>query len=127
MEFPVLLENHANYRFDFEHEGEILVVFEIPEKYYATVAKFMDGKYSKFSDDVKTIIKNRAGLRWNVPLEGGKTVCAKELLALDKDKALRDKLEEQLQVRIPNDAELMSVPNEDQVIFKLGLYHAQSH
>lgn len=126
-EFPLSLENHANYKFDFEHEGAILVVFEMPVQYLPTVIKFMEGKYSKFSDEVKSIIKKKSGLRWNVPLEGGKTVSAKELLALDRDRVLREKLEEQLNIHIPIDAELMSSPYEEQVIFKLGLYAQQSH
>lgn len=126
-DFPVNLEQHPNYKFDFENEEGVMAVFEIPAKYHPTVVKFRDGKYSHFSDEVKSIIKKKSGLRWNVPIEGGKTVSAKELLALDKDRVLKEKLERDLRVRIDDDAELISAPTDRFMneFYDLGFYHAQ--
>lgn len=112
--------NHTNFRFDFTRDNNTFYVFELPEKYQGVVKTFREGKYSRFPDDVKALIKKKSGLSWRVPVSGGGVKTAKELLALDKDKELKEHLERSLAVKLPNDAELISIPSEDN-FFKLNL------
>lgn len=113
-----VIKANPAYRFDFMQEDHTFVAFEIPQNFRPTVALFREGKYSLFSDDVKSIIRKKSGLMWRVPKANGKTMTARELLVLDKDKALKKVLEEELSnigspVKIGDDAELGSIPGEE--------------
>jgi hypothetical protein len=123
-EFPVQLEQHTCYKFDLVNEFGTMIVFEIPSDYNTTVKQFIDGKFSHFSPEVKDIIRKKSGLRWRIPIAGGGVISAKELLALDRDDALRRSMEEQLAVKLSPEAELMSIPDETNY-YNLGLRQVQ--
>lgn len=110
------ISKHPNFRFTFEKDSHIWIVYEIPEQFYATVEKFREGKFSKFDEPIKAVIKQKSGLKWRVPKAEKTFVSAFELLALDKDEDLRGKLEDELNVKISADAELMSIPSESNYI-----------
>lgn len=105
-------EQHPNYVLDL-FSGTTLIVFSIPAEHMPTIIKFREGKYSQFSLQAKELIKKKSGLNYKVPTGGGKVRSARELLALDKDKDLKKLIEEELVVKLSNDAELVSIPDEN--------------
>lgn len=104
---------HRSYRFCFSKEGHTYYVFEIDPKHKETVRYFREGKYSRFPEEAKSQIKRKSGLSYRIPTGTGGVKSAKELLALDKDKKLKEKLEQDLAVKLPADAELVSIPDEE--------------
>jgi hypothetical protein len=114
-----IIKANPYYRFDFPKDDHQFVAFEIPETYKPTVKLFREGKYSLFPLEVKNIIKKKSGLMHRVPKANGKTITARELLVLDKDKILREVLEKELGLNevgntpISPDAELGSIPGEE--------------
>lgn len=119
------VQQHPRFRFDFKEGSRSLAVFEMPEQYGETIRMFVDGKYSKFPEESKNIIRKRSGLRYNVPQPDGSRTSARELLALDKSDVLRRALERELSnpgspVVIDHDAELMDIPGERE-FFKLNV------
>lgn len=108
-----LVANNPAFRFKFDNEGKNYSVFEIPSFYLGDVLKFKEGKYSQFSNPTKEQIRKKSGLNYKVPLAGGGMRSARELLALDKDPELRKAMESELAVKIHVDAELASIPGDD--------------
>lgn len=108
-----LITNNPAFRFKFDSEGKYYSVFEIPQFYLQDVLKFKEGKYSLFSNATKEQIRKKSGLNYKVPLTGGGMRSARELLVLDKDPELRKAMENELAVKIHVDAELASIPGED--------------
>lgn len=104
---------HPLFRFNFDKAGHTYYVFELPGKHRETVRKFREGKYSQFPEDAKNQIKKKSGLSYRIPTSTGKLKSAKELLALDKDRNLKEKMEQDLAVKIDDDAELMDIPGGD--------------
>lgn len=108
-----LVSNHANYRFGYTKDEFNYAVFEVPEFYKPDVEKFRQGKYSQFSEQAKALIRKKSGLKYRIPKLGGYVETDKKLMALDKDPLLRSDLEERLGVKIDEEAELASIPGED--------------
>jgi hypothetical protein len=104
-------EKHSAYVADWEEEN-LMVVFEIPEKYRRDAEKFREGKYSQFSQGAKELIRRGSGLKYREPAGKGQYRTARELLAFEKDETLRKTLESELAVKISKDAELMDIPHE---------------
>lgn len=115
-----LIANHANYRFAYPKEGHNFVVFELPSSFKKDVQRFREGKYSEFSEDAKKLIRKKSGLKYKVPVVGGKVETDIALLALDKDQELREYLEKKLGVKLAESAELASIPGEENFL-ELGL------
>lgn len=109
----LVISNHANFKFEFKREEKHLAVFEVPIYYKEDVIKFKEGKYSKLSDSAKTLIRKKSGLTYKVPIPGGGFKSALELLALDKDKELKLYWEKRIGEKLPEEAELQSIPGED--------------
>lgn len=108
-----LITNHTNYKLNFDRDNSYFAVFEIPQYYKEDVRKFKEGKYSKFTDSAKNLIRKKSGLPYKVPKVGGRYESALELLVLDRAEELRKHLEDKLAVKISNEAELGSIPGED--------------
>lgn len=108
------------YKFNFEKDGTIYAVFKLPPELKKTVELFREGKYSKFPDAVKNQIRKKSGLRYKVAQPDGSFRSARELLALDRDKELKKAIEKELEVKLSDDAELISVPMEHD-FFELNL------
>lgn len=111
--YTIIITNHANYKFNFTKDGSYFAVFEVPVFYKTDVKRFREGKYSQFTDSAKNLIRKKSGLTYKSPVLGGGFKTALELLALDKAEELRDHWEQVLKVRIDKDAELMSIPGND--------------
>ncbi len=110
--YSTIITNHANFKFNIEKEGRHYAVFEVPVFYQSEVPKFREGKYSTFSVQAKELIKKKSGLKYKSPTFSGKFETSLELLALDKDKELKTYWEKKLNVKLDEDAELMSIPDE---------------
>lgn len=111
--FTLVITCHANFKFSMENNGIYTAVFSIPTFYKKDVEKFKVGKYSQFSNSAKDLIRKKSGLKYKVPIQGGGYRSAMELLALDKDKELKKYWEGLLNVELSDDAELASIPGED--------------
>lgn len=108
---------HQHYKTDYyNNQGILTIVFSLPPQFKATAAKFKEGKYSQFSNEVKQLIKAKSGLKWQVPNGRGQYISAKKLLALDRDPDLRKEWERDLGVTISPDAELISIPSDNEFI-----------
>lgn len=115
------------YKFNFMKDGSVQAVFQLPPEFKKTLELFREGKYSQFSEAVKNQIRKRSGLRYKVAQPDGSFRSARELLALDKDKELKKAIERELSnpgspVKLSDDAELTSIPDEDN-FFVLNLSH----
>lgn len=108
-----VIKANPSYRFEFVRDEFVHAAFEIPISFKSVVKLFREGRYSQFSDEVKNIIRKRSGLMYKVPSANGKSITARELLVLDKDKALKKVMESELLVKIDEDAELGSIPGDD--------------
>lgn len=106
-------EEHSLYVTDFVTDFKVVVVFTVPQEFADTISKFKAGKYSQFSQQVKQTIIDKSGLLWKMKTPTGKFISARELLALDRAEELREILEEEIQVKISEDAELVSIPDEN--------------
>ena len=111
--YSTIIVNHANFKFSMESDGKYVAVFEVPVYYKDDVRLFREGKYSQFSDSAKMLIRKKSGLTYKVPIPGGGYRSALELLALDKDKGLKKYWEDTLVVKLDDNAELASIPGED--------------
>jgi hypothetical protein len=111
--FSTIITNHTNFKLSFDRDNKHFAVFNIPDYYKPDVKKFKEGKYSQYTESAKNIIRKKSGLTYKVPVAGGGYKSALELLALDKDKELKKWWDEKLAVKISDDAELMSIPGED--------------
>lgn len=120
--FSVIVTNHTNYKFGFDMNESHYAVFNVPTYYKdkGDIQKFREGKYSKLSDSAKECIRKKSGLTYMRPVSGGNFLSALELLALDRDKELKKYWEDKLAVRLSDDAELVSIPGEDN-FFNLNL------
>lgn len=84
----------------FEEPNSIL--FNIPNTIEKTTKLFVKGQYSKFPDTIKQWIKKHAGI----------PSTHDAILALYKDKRLKLKLENELEVYLPDDVELLEAPKD---------------
>lgn len=108
---------HEAYVLDYvSPKNTIHIVYKFPGKYREVAKLFKLGKYSHFPESVKNIIREKSGLIWKVPIQGKKWMSAYELLALQRQPELKAKLEEDLGVKIADDAELVSIPDETNFI-----------
>jgi hypothetical protein len=120
---------HQNYAVDFDLEDKTTIVFNIPAVYTNDFNNFAEGNYSKFSDIAKKLIKANSGLSYMKPIgeeyyvekDGYKVkmrdkTTHKYLLALDKDPSLKKHLEDSLDIKIKEDAELLDKPKEIEFI-----------
>lgn len=110
--FTTIIVNHANFKFSMEKDNQYYAVFDVPVFYKSDVMKFIEGKYSTFSTQAKDLIRKKSGLKYKSPTFTGKFETSLELLALDKDKELKSFWEKELNVKLDDQAELMSIPDE---------------
>lgn len=84
---------------------EVMFVFKLPEKYRADVELFKLGKYSKMNRDYV-----------NEKFEKG----SKKFKVFTKDPGYRAALEDECGLRLPEDAELASIPNPEEEVFRFN-------
>ncbi len=87
------------------------LVYDIPEMWDRDFKYFLSGKYSRFSENAKTLIRDLSTLAYDVVDEYGNRKTDAILMALDKNDVLREKWYEILgPVELPE--ELLSIPLE---------------
>lgn len=104
-------------------EGDNCLVFVIPSKYKRDMQMFLQGRYSEMSEESKDCIRTFSGLsyRKESTLNNGSKSYETDarLLALTKDPNLREKLEQELNVRLDNRLELISPPRSTELWVEL--------
>lgn len=104
------LENNKYYKCTIDvNKKEVLYVFDIPEDLFDIVDLFMDGKYSYLPN--KDIIIGFLMKNFGLTLEN------KIIKILNRDESLKQELEDQLNVRIPDGIDLSSPPDKDKENF----------
>jgi hypothetical protein len=101
---------HPNYVGEYTAENTHLFVYSIEEKWAEDVKMFMQGKFSKFSNEALEEIYLRSGLEYQKIVDGGKVVTDARLLALTRHPALQKAWEDYLGMPLHEDAELLSTP-----------------
>jgi hypothetical protein len=100
------------------YNGMVLTYYAIHPVYLPDIQKFRAGLYSKMSDGVKHLIKEKSGLFWKLgdDVKGNEKMSDGRLLALYKDKSLRMELAELLGYKSWRDpmldGELLTAPKE---------------
>ncbi len=99
-------------------DGTTLFIFNFPEEYLHERKMFLEGKYSKFQEDAKTLIKEF----WT-EIYGTDNYAVNFLIkikqVLNKEKRLKEKLEKSLGVTLSDDAELGDLVNKESETIKL--------
>lgn len=94
------------------------IMLQIPEEFYSDVRLFLEGKYSKFSEKAKRIIREGSSLEYQV-YKGSVAVSDYRLLALAGSETLRAELakiiydEKDMHHRNEIGEELLSRPEDD--------------
>lgn len=83
--------------------GNVRLIYRIPSKWYYAVLRFRAGEFSKMPDAAKEAIK-RYGI---LPEDDGR------ILALTRDKSLKDMWERELGVHLDDSMELLSKPGDE--------------
>lgn len=91
-----------------ESKDWFIIKMYVPMQYISDFYKFLDGKYSKLSEDYKENLLALVG-----EFDRTKILYNKTKLALYPNKEARKKLEEVLNVTLEKDAEIASIPNLD--------------
>lgn len=111
-----VLEEHIHYATDLYWEDKLVVIYAIPDEFKSDCELFREGKYSRFSAKSKDLIKKNSGLTYMKqidPKDPKKVISNPRLLALDRNKELRHRMEEELGVKISPEDELLSIPDEN--------------
>ncbi len=107
--------NDPHYQTDFDVEykkGEYgtMLVYEIHSSFHADLERFLNGKYSSFSEEAKNTIKKKSTLAYKHKVSG-QEVTHKMLLVLDKSAVLRGFIENNLGIALDDSAELLEKPS----------------
>ena len=105
-EYEKELESNEYYKLTIDiNKKEVLYVFNIPDDLYSTVDLFISGKYSSLPDKeflINFLIKN-----FDLKIED------KIIKIINRDLELKIKIEEELNIKIPEGVDLSSVPDLD--------------
>lgn len=88
----------------------VMYIFKIPEMFAEDVEHFFNGRYSKFSNELKKRI---------LKLYGGEMKESSVFQIINKSPKLKEKIEKELGVSLDKDAELASIPNPENEIYNL--------
>lgn len=108
---------HSCFNVMYTEYGIDYQLFNIPRRWHSDVRKFIQGRYTKFSEEAKQKIKELSGLNYNIPDSVGMPRTDAILCALDRNQALVNKWMEVLNVPehvLPE--ELLSPPDHTQFI-----------
>lgn len=116
---PILIESVLNsdnfsHREEFSDNNTMVsrIFYNVPPDLYEDYQLFCSGSYSKISQTTRERIILISGLRYRVAV-GDKFIYDKKLLVLDKSIYLRNYIEEFLDVKIDEEAELLDIPGRD--------------
>lgn len=107
-----LIEYNKHCVNSYEVNDGIMYVMQIPEKYEEDYAKFLKGQYSKFTDDAKKVICSYA-CRNSIKKASDTIIYS----ILYKTPARKKELEEKLDVKLSDDAELASIYNPEREVY----------
>lgn len=117
------LRNNSLYRKEIVLTNYVLFIFEFPDQFLKEYKNFHLGRYSKFSIDAKKIITRFLSNNYQYP-----ELIEDMVQILYKNKARKEKLEEQLGIKLSDDAELTSVIDEEEETFYIEKYeNRRSH
>jgi hypothetical protein len=101
-------------------EDTVLFKFKFPKAYHHEYDKFIQGKYSEFKLDAKTIILKFFNSLYSQNSDNNISFLTNMKHILFKDKRLKLKLENKLNVNISSNAELGSIMDTDKETIKLN-------
>jgi hypothetical protein len=110
------IESHPQYTGTVVHQGRELLVFNIPSGWSRDWERFLAGRYSKMSDAAKMVIREKSGLKYEVPDDAGNKFTDAILLALDRHPVLQRKWWEVLGDDAQLPEELLSIPRPESFI-----------
>ena len=100
-------------------QDENVFIFNVPEHFLADVQLFLKGKYSRMSQEAHDSLRTFSGLNYKRESlgESGERVFETDarLLALTRDEALREELEDLFDTRLSASDELMSPPTKEEL------------
>ncbi|MGK2861893.1 MAG: hypothetical protein ACSLE0_08165 [Chitinophagaceae bacterium] len=99
----------------------VLYIFKFPEIYMHEYNSFKEGKFSKFGTDAKELVLEFYNHVYKGNM-GATSFLLKVNQILFKDKKLKRQIEEELNVRLDESAELSGVPNKLEETFILSNY-----
>ncbi len=126
-EFDMFLEkqeSHKNFIEEYDYDkGYVVLAYKIPLILKKDFLKFKDGKYSEFSKGSKQEF-NRM-----IPsgIFGGGKVKSLQWEIFEKEQDLKEQLENDLDVQLPEGSEVWSVPNLQNEILNIDLIYEQSN
>lgn len=87
--------------------------FELSSQWEPDVHKFLKGRYGRLSEEAKSMIRTYSGLPYRIAdPDDGMLYTDYLLLALDRNKMLRDKWEDRIDGHIPETMDLVDPPGE---------------
>ena len=98
--------DHPQYVTDFDIVGAVRVVYQVPDVFITDLKVFAEGKYSQFSSELKVAISKYA----KVPTDDAVIKC------LNPQREDRQKIADDLGVRLELVKELLSAPNSSNFI-----------
>lgn len=102
-EYERELERNKYYEKTIDiNKNEVLYVFQIPEEMFNIVDLYISGKYSYLPDKdflIKFLVKNF-----------GLTLNSKIIKIINRDEQLKNEIEEELNIKIPEGQDISSVP-----------------
>jgi hypothetical protein len=105
---PIRIRSHTVKLWENDEGGFLAYAFS--DEWRADVDLFVKGRYSAFSEVLKKVIFDRSGLRYREPVSYDKIYTDIRLLALDGKEAVRQYLEEELQVDLEPGQEVLPPP-----------------
>ncbi|RYG49635.1 MAG: hypothetical protein EOO01_12295 [Chitinophagaceae bacterium] len=114
---------HPDYLASLTNDaGRCFIQFKIPEKWYPDVGIFLDGKYSKFSEEAKDAIRIHSRLPLQVRPEKDATPRTDtRLMAIDRNPQLIEFWQRELGVELDESDELMLMPGKGCFISMEGM------
>jgi hypothetical protein len=94
-----------------DENNKVYLEFSINPNFKSDVEKFVEGKYSQFSNRAKTIIRTNSGLMYRTVV-GLTSRTDIRLLALDKSPLLKELWDEFLDLDVGEETELLSKPTD---------------
>lgn len=102
-------------------DNKVLFVFEFPKSYLFEYNKLIEGKYSEYKMDAKTKILKYYNQYYNFESDNVLEFLTKLKHIFFKNKKLKEKIEQELQVTIDDNAELSSVINKEKETIKINV------
>ena len=103
---------NENYKTDYTENCTTYIVYAIPDRFLNDVKLFSEGKYSRMSNEAKSMIYKHSGLKFNYKL-GDFHITDKKLLVLTKNRHLRKWLTDQGILEEPIRQEYIVLKNKD--------------